>query len=266
MKYILMMQFPLSLWKTQRLELWPKQDAKAHMDFLKRFNQELIDAGEFVRTEGLGGPEQMKIVRATKNGAAAITDGPFPESKEVLAGYWVIDVETPQRAYELAPQVLGAVVRRYGNFAAAEDAVQEALLAAAQQWPREGMPDNPRGWLIQVGARRMTDHIRAELARRRREAVVVMQAPADEAVVPALDAGAVVEQDDTLILLFMCCHPALTRPSSIALTLRAVGGLTTAEIANGFLVPEATMAQRISRAKQRIKSSGLPFRLPTIRQ
>jgi len=108
MKYILMMQFPLSLWKTQRLELWPKQDAKAHMDFLKRFNQELIDAGEFVRTEGLGGPEQMRIVRATKNGAAAITDGPFPESKEVLAGYWVIDVETPQRAYELAARASAA--------------------------------------------------------------------------------------------------------------------------------------------------------------
>jgi hypothetical protein len=108
MKYILMMQFPLSLWKTQRWELWPKQDAEAHMEFLKRFNQELIDAGEFVRTEGLGGPEQMKIVRATKTGAPAITDGPFPESKEVLAGYWIVDVETPQRAYELAARASGA--------------------------------------------------------------------------------------------------------------------------------------------------------------
>jgi predicted RNA polymerase sigma factor len=163
----------------------------------------------------------------------------------------------------LAPQVLGALVRRFGDFAAAEDAVQEALLAASRQWPVEGLPDNPRGWLIQVGARRMTDHIRAELARRRREAVVVMQAPSDEAVVPALDAGAVVEQDDTLVLLFMCCHPALTRPSSIALTLRAVGGLTTAEIARAFFVPESTMAQRISRAKQAIRTSGVPFTLPT---
>jgi predicted RNA polymerase sigma factor len=163
----------------------------------------------------------------------------------------------------LAPQVLGALVRRFGDFAAAEDAVQEALLAAALQWPVEGLPDNPRGWLIQVGARRLTDHIRAELARRRREAVVVMQAPADAAVVPALDAGAVVEQDDTLILLFMCCHPALTRPSAIALTLRAVGGLTTAEIARAFFVPESTMAQRISRAKQAIRTSGVPFMLPT---
>jgi RNA polymerase sigma factor (sigma-70 family) len=166
----------------------------------------------------------------------------------------------------LAPQVLGALVRRFGDFSAAEDAVQEALLAASLQWPAEGVPDNPRGWLIHVAARRMTDHIRAELARRRREAIVAMQPPADP---PSLadavtDFGeATLDRDDTLILLFMCCHPALTRPSSIALTLRAVGGLTTAEIANAFLVPEATMAQRISRAKQRIKSSGLPFDLPT---
>ena len=108
MKYVLMMQFPLAFWKTERLDLWPKQDQKAHMDFLKRFNQELVEAGEFVRTEGLGGPEQMKIVRANKNGTPAITDGPFPESKEVLAGYWAIDVETPERAYELAARASGA--------------------------------------------------------------------------------------------------------------------------------------------------------------
>ena len=164
---------------------------------------------------------------------------------------------------ELAPQVLGAVVRRFGDFAAAEDAVQEALLAAALQWPEEGIPDNPRGWLIHVAARRMTDHLRAELARRRREAIVVMQAPLEERVVPAPDAGNATDQDDTLLLLFMCCHPALTRSSAIALTLRAVGGLTTGEIASAFFVPEATMAQRISRAKQRIKTSGIPFRMPT---
>ena len=169
---------------------------------------------------------------------------------------------------ELAPQVLGAVIRRFGDFSAAEDAVQEALLAAAVQWPEEGVPDNPRGWLIHVAARRMTDHLRAELARRRREFVVVTQAPADP---PSLDHfgssfGATIDQDDTLILLFMCCHPALTRTSAIALTLRAVGGLTTAEIANAFLVPEATMAQRISRAKQRIKTSGVPFRMPSDRE
>src|SRR5439155_5628555 len=108
----------------------------------------------------------------------------------------------------------------------------------------------------------VTDHVRSEMARRRRETLVVMQEPADQQVVPAPDGQAVMEQDDTLILLFMCCHEALTRPSAIALTLRAVGGLTTAEIANAFLVPEATMAQRISRAKQRIKSSGIPFSMP----
>ena len=153
---------------------------------------------------------------------------------------------------ELAPQVLGAVVRRYGDFSAAEDAVQEALLAAALQWPREGRPDNPRGWLIQVAARRMTDHIRSESARRRRETASARQ----EAAEPAA------EEDDTLVLLFMCCHPALTPASAIALTLRAVGGLTTAEIASAFLVPEATMAQRISRAKQAVKASGVPFALP----
>jgi len=167
---------------------------------------------------------------------------------------------------ELAPRVLGAVVRRFGDFAAAEDAVQEALLAAALQWPSEGVPDNPRGWLIHVAARRMTDHLRAELARRRREAIVVMQATGDDHIVPAPDGGAPGEQEDTLILLFMCCHPALTRPSAIALTLRAVGGLTTAEIANAYLVPEATMAQRISRAKQRIKTSGVAFQMPSDRE
>jgi RNA polymerase sigma factor (sigma-70 family) len=163
---------------------------------------------------------------------------------------------------DLSPQVLGAVVRRFGDFAAAEDAVQEALIAAARQWPVEGVPDNPRAWLIHVAARRMTDHIRAELARRRREAFVVMEAPPEQQLAPAADEAATLDQDDTLILLFMCCHPALSRSSAIALTLRAVGGLTTAEIAGAFLVPEATMAQRISRAKQRIRSSGVPFRRP----
>jgi RNA polymerase sigma factor (sigma-70 family) len=174
---------------------------------------------------------------------------------------------------ELAPQVLGAVIRRFGDFSAAEDAVQEALLAAATQWPVEGMPDNPRGWLIHVAARRMTDHVRADLARRRRETLVAteaaMEVPAGSPSLAQLESNFGVpggEQDDTLILLFMCCHPALTRPSAIALTLRAVGGLTTAEIASAFLVPEATMAQRISRAKQRIKSSGVPFRMPTERE
>jgi RNA polymerase sigma factor (sigma-70 family) len=154
---------------------------------------------------------------------------------------------------ELAPQVLGVVTRRFGDFAAAEDAVQEALLAAALHWPRDGLPDSPRGWLIQTATRRQTDQFRSEQARRRREQAAALREP------PAAN---VTEHDDTLILLFLCCHPALTAASAIALTLRAVGGLTTAEIANAFLVPEATMAQRISRAKQRIKNSGVPFRRP----
>jgi RNA polymerase sigma factor (sigma-70 family) len=162
---------------------------------------------------------------------------------------------------ELTPSVLGAVVRRYGDFAAAEDAVQEALVAATTAWPAQGVPDNPRGWLFRVAGRRMQDHLRAELARRRREAIVVMQAP--DAEPPAALDGDDARDDDTLILLFMCCHPALTRPSAIALTLRAVGGLTTAQIGNAFLVPEATMAQRISRAKQSIKKSGVGFAMPT---
>ena len=168
-----------------------------------------------------------------------------------------LDAAAEQLLRELAPQVLGATIRRYGDFSAAEDAVQEALIAAATQWPREGMPDNPRGWLIQVASRRMTDHIRSESARRRRETEVAL--PVD-AIVPAIEHDA--DQDDTLILLFMCCHDALSSSSAIALTLRAVGGLTTAQIAKAFLVPETTMAQRISRAKSAIKASGVPFRLP----
>jgi RNA polymerase sigma factor (sigma-70 family) len=155
----------------------------------------------------------------------------------------------------LAPQVLGVLARRYGRFDAAEDAVQEALLAAAVQWPRDGVPDNPRGWLITVASRRLTDELRGEQSRRRREDTAAAQAlpPADTEI------G---DEDDTLTLLFLCCHPALSPASQVALTLRAVGGLTTAEIAGAFLVPEATMAQRISRAKQRIKAGGASFEPP----
>ncbi len=153
---------------------------------------------------------------------------------------------------EVAPQVLGVVVRRYRDFAACEDAVQEAFIAAATQWPGEGVPENPRAWLIQVASRRITDHVRAEAARRHREAIVVSLIPPDEQIALAADTGGATERDDTLDLLFMSCHPALSPASAIALTLRAVGGLTTAEIARAFLVPEATMAQRVSRAKQTI--------------
>jgi RNA polymerase sigma factor (sigma-70 family) len=161
---------------------------------------------------------------------------------------------------DLAPQVLGVIARRFRDFASAEDAVQEALLAAFRQWPREGLPENPRGWLIQVATRRMADIARSEIARRERETAITED---DEPAVGPAEIEADMDPDDTLILLFMCCHPALSAPSAIALTLRAVGGLTTAEIANAFLVPEATMAQRISRAKQSIRTSGAPFRAPT---
>ncbi|GAA0424658.1 RNA polymerase sigma24 factor [Acrocarpospora corrugata] len=154
---------------------------------------------------------------------------------------------------ELAPQVLGVLVRRYGRFDACEDAVQEAMLAAAVQWPDEGIPDSPKGWLITVSVRRLTDQWRSEEARARREVTLAAMAPVDAE--PA-------DRDDTLTLLFLCCHPALSAPSQVALTLRAVGGLTTAQIAHAFFVPEATMAQRISRAKQRIKATGSEFRLP----
>jgi RNA polymerase sigma factor (sigma-70 family) len=163
---------------------------------------------------------------------------------------------------DLAPQVLGAVARRHGDFAAAEDAVQEALIAAAVQWPREGIPRNPRGWLHHVALRRITDHLRSEMARRRREEAVAAEVWAEWAFVPPPEVEVGADEDDTLALLFMCCHPALTPASAIALTLRAVGGLTTAEIASAFLVPEATMAQRISRAKASIRSSKIPFSLP----
>ena len=163
---------------------------------------------------------------------------------------------------ELAPRVLGALVRRYGHFDACEDAVQEALLAAALQWPDRGVPESPRGWLITVASRRLTDQLRSEQARRRREDDVAARTPADEFVAPAPDDEQPPDRDDTLNLLFLCCHPALSAASQVALTLRAVGGLTTAEIARAFLVPEATMAQRISRAKQRIKATGIPFGMP----
>ncbi len=168
-----------------------------------------------------------------------------------------LDAATGQLLRDLVPRVLGVLVRRYRNFTAAEEAVQEALLAAVKQWPREGTPENPRAWMTQVASRRMTDHIRGEAARRQRESAAAM-AEGYEMPASPLDR----DEDDTLILLFMCCHPALTPASAIAMTLRTIGGLTTAEIASAFLVPEATMGQRISRAKQTIQQSGIPFSLP----
>ena len=174
------------------------------------------------------------------------------------------EVDPQDLLRHLAPQVLGAVVRRYGHFTAAEDAVQEALIAAALQWPKEGLPDDPRAWLITVASRRLTDLLRSEQARQRREDTVDQWILPEQRMASPADTPASLrsESDDTLILLFMCCHPSLSPASQIALTLRAVGGLTTAEVARAFLVPEATMTRRISRAKQSIKDSGVPFRMP----
>jgi RNA polymerase sigma factor (sigma-70 family) len=172
-----------------------------------------------------------------------------------------LDAEVEGLLRRLAPQVLGALVRRYGHFDTAEDATQEALLAAAMQWPKDGIPNNPQGWLITVASRRLTDLLRSQQARQRREDTLARWVLPEQWLAPAADRPAS-QADDTLILLFMCCHPALSPASQIAMTLRAVGGLTTAEIARAFLVPEATMTRRISRAKQRIKDSGIPFGLP----
>ncbi|GAA2470510.1 RNA polymerase sigma factor [Terrabacter carboxydivorans] len=162
----------------------------------------------------------------------------------------------------VTPQVIGALVRRYRDFDRAEEAAQEALLAAARQWPGEGVPDDPKAWLIRVGSRRLVDGLRSDEARERREIADATRAPADSLVAPAAYAVGSPDHDDTLTLLLLCCHPALTPAARIALTLRAVGGLTTAQIAHAFLVPEATMAQRISRAKKQIRDSGAEFRMP----
>ncbi|MEU5853474.1 RNA polymerase sigma factor [Saccharopolyspora shandongensis] len=161
---------------------------------------------------------------------------------------------------ELAPQVLGSLVRRYGVFDSCEDAVQEALIAAALQWPDAGVPENPRGWLITVASRKLVDQVRSEAARRRREEALAT--PQAALLSHAADSAPETDQDDSLALLFLCCHPALSSASQVALTLRAVGGLTTSQIAAAFLVPEATMAQRISRAKQGIKAAGSTLAMP----
>ena len=162
----------------------------------------------------------------------------------------------------LAPRVLGVLVRRYGRFDVCEDAIQEALLAAAVQWPKHGIPENPRGWLITVASRRVVDELRSDHARRRREETAAAQMPPDALVASAPGDEHVSEEDDTLTVFFLCAHPALSPASQVALTLRAVGGLSTAEIARAFLFPETTIAQRISRGKQRIKASCIPFGLP----
>jgi RNA polymerase sigma factor (sigma-70 family) len=162
---------------------------------------------------------------------------------------------------ELAPQVLGVLVRRYRQFHLCEDASQEALLAAALQWPADGIPENPRGWLVAIGSRRLMDQVRSEQSRRNREELIAVATPQSELLGPPADAEPT-DRDDSLALLFGCCHPELSAPSQIALTLRAVGGLSTAQVAAAFGVPETTMAQRISRAKQTIKRAGFDLSLP----
>lgn len=168
-----------------------------------------------------------------------------------------MDAATQRLLKDLAPVVLGALVRRFRDLQACEDAVQEAMIAASTQWPRSGMPDEPRAWLIHVANRRITDSVRSETQRRLREEIVVSMIPAEEQLALAADDDLAIERDDSLELLFHCCQPSLSTASAVALTLRAVGGLTTAEIARAFLVPEATMAQRLSRARQTVKDAGL---------
>ncbi len=171
----------------------------------------------------------------------------------------MLDAGTEDLLRRLTPQVLGAVTRGYGHFDLAEDATQEALLAAARSWPRDGLPDDPKAWLVAVAARRLTDLLRAEQARRRREDIVAQWTPAAVAPPPDQDRPGA---DDTLVVLFMCCHPSLSVASQIALTLRAVGGLTVAEIARALLTSEGTVTRRITRAKRTIRDSGVPFALP----
>ena len=162
-----------------------------------------------------------------------------------------------------SPHVLAALLRRHGDYADCEDAAQEALAAAADQWPRDGVPDNPRGWLIRVASRRLIDQLRSNRSRAVREETVGIAQPADAYVGPAADDDTSPGGDDTLLLLLLCCHPLLTRPSQVALTLRAVSGLPSAAIATAFLVPEPTMAQRLSRARTTLRDSAVRFEKPT---
>src|SRR3989440_3877459 len=188
-----------------------------------------------------------------------------PDQPGVAAAAVTTDRRIEDLLREFAPQVPGALVRRHGRFDACEDAVQEALLAAARQWPVEGVPDRPRSWLLTVAGRCLVDGWRAESARRRRETAAALDPAGGVPPADSEDPGhRLADRDDTLVLLFLCCHPALSPASQLALTLRAVGGVSTAQIAAAFLVPEATMAKRISRAKQHIRDAGAGFELPSV--
>ena len=296
MKYLLMIYGNDDLWASFSPEVMQRAVADT-----EAFQAELKASGEWIAAYGVADQVNCKTI-TVKDGTLLVTDGPYIEAKEYLGSFDIIDCESLERALEiaaavpfarigsvelrplmhesasnavtdggrvedllrpLAPQVLGSLVRRYGTFDECEDAVQEALLAAAQQWPLDGVPANPRGWLVTVADRRLTDELRRRGARRRREeADAVASAPLRPWVPDPADDDVTAERDDSLRLLFLCCHPALTPASQVALTLRAVGGLTTTEIAAAFLVPDATMAQRISRAKQRIRESGADLAMP----
>src|SRR4029453_5871805 len=208
------------------------------------------------RGRGRAGSRDRRDPHPLRHGGGATADGRARHGDVSGA------TQVEELLRELAPQVTGTLLRRYGQFDLCEDAVQEALLAASVQWPEAGIPEPPRGWLVTVAWRRLTDQVRGESARRRREETIAARSPADERVTPGPEADLPAANDDALTLLFLCCHPALSPPSQVALTLRAVGGLTTAQVARAFLVPEATMAQRISRAKQRIKAAGARFAMP----
>ena len=289
MKYVAMIYGNQAKWDSFPAEAWPEAIARQ-----EAFNRKYRESGELIGAYGLADAAAAQLVRR-EGGALAVTDGPYLETKEYLGqllparlrqpgagpgdrrGHALrgrrprrtvagparvrggrvsgpTEVEDLLRAY--APQVLGTLVRRYGTFDTCEDAVQEALIAAARQWPAQGIPDNPRGWLVTVAARKLVDQVRSEAARRRREDSLALATPASELLAHAADEEPGTDRDDSLALLFLCCHRDLSPPSRIALTLRAVGGLTTAQIAAAFLVPESTMAQRISRAKQTIKAAG----------
>lgn len=276
-----------------------------HEEMDRQFEElmgEITASGEFVTAEALADPASATLYGWSSQGHLA-TDGPYAESKEHLAGFFIYRLRLPAarradccavcparrvgrtQAGDVArrrrrvttasleelwrgcvPHVLAALVRRYGDFDAAEDALQEALLAASGQWPVEGAPANPRAWLITVASRRLIDQWRTERARADREQLIAVQTPLDRFLAPAADSTRLLDVDDSVTLLLLCCHPALTRTSQVALTLRAVGGLSTGQIARAFLVPEATMAQRISRAKTRLRQVGARFTTPAAEQ
>jgi predicted RNA polymerase sigma factor len=216
-----------------------------------KFGRVQLVAGECIMLELVLPTADSLIARVPqpKCGAVRIIMTGSPERMSLPPGY-----HQPERVFRIPVALENVGAQTLGSTLG---------IAAAAQWPVEGVPDNPRGWLYRVTVRRLADQARSELARRRREDAVASEVWAEWVFVPPAGADVPVEEDDSLVLLFMCCHPALTPSSAIALTLRAVGGLTTAEIANAFMVPEATMAQRISRAKQTIKSSAVPFAMPS---